>query len=225
MLILGIDTSGRNGSVALVRASDQAFEVVRIVTLEGGLYSAQLVPAVATILETNGLTLPDLDMFAVASGPGSFTGLRVGLAAVKAWAEVLVRPVVPVSVLEAVASATHEDGRTIAALDAARKEVFVGEYEVVGGTAKRVCEALVTQLEFSQLLERSESAQLITTDHSISELARFHMHVMEIERPRADEYARLGWYKLRSGEAVPPEALDANYIRRSDAEIFSKPIG
>jgi tRNA threonylcarbamoyladenosine biosynthesis protein TsaB len=176
------------------------------------------------MLAAHGLGLPQIEAFAVASGPGSFTGLRVGLAAVKAWAEVLVKPAVPVSVLEALASASHDDGRTIAALDAARKEVFVGEYDVVGGIANCVRESLMTQIEFSQLLENNASAQLITTDITIAELARYHTRVMQVDRPQADEYARLGWYRLRAGQAVAPEVLDANYIRRSDAEIFSKPI-
>lgn len=221
MLILAVDTSGRNGSVALARAGE-SFELLELTPLSGGTYSAQLIPTVAAMLDKRGLKNNDLEAFAVASGPGSFTGLRVGLSTVKALAEILDRPIASVSVLEALAAASHEDGRVIAALDAARKEIYVGEYDVVGGKAACVRESLTTQLDFSQLLENNPSAQLITPEADITELARFHMHVMHVDRPQADEYARLGWIKIQSGHTVAPDVLEANYIRRSDAEIFAK---
>jgi tRNA threonylcarbamoyladenosine biosynthesis protein TsaB len=223
MLILGVDTSGRDGSVALARADSKSFHIIEVVPLAGGTYSAQLMPAVTALLDKHGLQKTEFDAFAVASGPGSFTGLRVGISAVKGLAEVLHKPIASVSVLEALAATSHEDGRTIAALDAARKEVYVGEYDVVGGKAKCVGESLMTQLDFSQLLENNADAQLITPDADITEIARFHMRVMQTGRPLADEYARLGYYKILAGETVPADILEANYIRRSDAEIFSKP--
>ena len=223
MLILGVDTSGRDGSLALARAESDSFCVLEVCPLSGGTYSAQLIPVLSSMLQKRGLQKTDLDAFAVASGPGSFTGLRVGLSAVKGLAEILRKPIASVSVLEALAAASHENGRTIAALDAARKEVYVGEYDVISGRAKCVRESLMTQLDFSQLLENNANAQLITPDADISELARFHMRVMQMDRPQADEFARLGYYKIAAGDTVPGEALEANYIRRSDAEIFSKP--
>lgn len=223
MLILGVDTSGRDGSVALARGGAESFEVLELVPLVGGSYSSQLVPAVAAMLERQGLNKSALEAFAVASGPGSFTGLRVGLSAVKGLAEVLGGPIASVSVLEALAERSREDGRTIVAMDAARKEVFAGDYEVVGGRARSIGEALMTQLDFSQHLENSPNTQLITPDPGIAELARFHLKVLQADRPQADEYARIGLLKIMAGETVSTEVLDANYIRRSDAEIFSKP--
>ncbi len=224
MVILGVDTSGREGSVALAQGDGGSFEVLEVVALTGGSYSSQLVPAVAAMLEHHGLNKGSLQGFAVASGPGSFTGLRVGLSAVKGFAEVLGGRIASVSVLEALAAAaSHADGSVVSAVDAARKEVFVGEYKVVGGRAKCIREALMTQLDFAQYMENHPGAQLITPDEDIAELARFHLKVMQADRPRADEYARLGLLKILAGEVVSIEDLDANYIRRSDAEIFSKP--
>jgi tRNA threonylcarbamoyladenosine biosynthesis protein TsaB len=223
VLILGVDTSGRDGSVALARGDSGSFEVIEVVALTGGSYSSEFVPAVAGMLERHGLKKSALEGFAVASGPGSFTGLRVGLSAVKGLAEVLGGRIASVSALEALAEASHSDGNAIAAMDAARKEVFAGEYEVVGGRAKCVREALMTQLDFAQYLENNPGAQLITPDADIAELARFHLKVTQTDRPRADEYARIGLLKILAGETVTVEELDANYIRRSDAEIFSKP--
>lgn len=222
MIVLGIDTSGRNGSVALGEAKDSTFQAIETVSLAGGMYSAQLLPAVIGLLERHGFSKFDIGAFAVASGPGSFTGLRVGLAAVKGLAEVFAKPIAAVSVLEAVAAAGHEQGRTISAVDAARKEVYVGEYDVQGERPILVRESLMTQPNFANLLDKNASAQLITPDASVAEVAKFHTRVLQIERPLAHEYARLGALKIAAGETISHELLDANYIRRSDAEIFAK---
>ncbi len=105
MLLLAIDTSGKQGSIALALqetepASDE-IEVIEIAPLLGGTFSAELIPQISELLSRNGLTKNEISAFAVASGPGSFTGLRIGLAAAKALAEVLQKPIAAVSLLEA----------------------------------------------------------------------------------------------------------------------------
>src|SRR4051794_39055188 len=101
MLLLVTDTSGKNGSVALARASESAepseVQVIETVPLAGGTFSAQLVPQIAAMLAKHEFRKTDLDALVVVSGPGSFTGLRVGLAAIKGLAEILNKPIVPVS--------------------------------------------------------------------------------------------------------------------------------
>src|SRR5262249_28261915 len=137
MLLLVTDTSGKDGFVGLVRTSGspgaEKLEVMEEVGLAGGTFSAQLVPQISGLLEKHGLRKTDIGAFVVVSGPGSFTGLRVGLAAIKALAEILRAPIVPVSLLEVLAlhsqmiSAVHDaHGREAAlsyavALDAGRK--------------------------------------------------------------------------------------------------------
>src|SRR5512132_3890951 len=110
MILLAIDTSGKEGSIALTRAregsargdgSEANPELLEEVPLEGGTFSAQLVPQISALLAKHGLSKHDVGAFAVASGPGSFTGLRVGLAAIKALAEILQKPMVAISRLEA----------------------------------------------------------------------------------------------------------------------------
>jgi tRNA threonylcarbamoyladenosine biosynthesis protein TsaB len=223
MLILAIDTSGREGSVALARGDANTFDVLELVLIAGGTYSAQLIPAIDGALKRQALDKAAIDGFAVASGPGSFTGLRVGLAGVKGLAEILRKPIASVSVLEAIARAAHTGGRVIAVTDAARKEIYVGEYGVLGESAECVRESLMSQPEFLRLLDENSAAQLITPDMDVAELARFHMHVMHTDRPKADEYARLGLQRILAGKTIAAEALEANYIRRSDAEILLKP--
>src|SRR5215831_6065198 len=140
MLILGIDTSGKSGGIALAEGDERAFRLIASSPIAGGTFSAQLVPGVASLLEKHGSAATDLGGFAVASGPGSFTGLRVGLSAVKGLAEVLGKPIATVSLLEALAMASGKPGRVAAALDAGRSEVFFGLYQVSSGGASLIAE-------------------------------------------------------------------------------------
>jgi len=216
MLILAVDTSGKNGSIALVRFGVETAHTLEVVALAGGTFSAQLVPQISELLKTHSLTKSDIDAFAVASGPGSFTGLRVGLAAVKALSEILERPIAAVSLLEAVACAAGIEGEVAAALDAGRGEMYFGKSRVVGSRATMVSQQLVTVPE---LLACTVDQEIVTPDQKIADLARENnLRVTQIDPPRADTIARLGFMKIQAGEVISAEALDANYIRRSDAE-------
>src|SRR5579864_6051227 len=106
MFLLAADTSGKHGSIALARCGpDDACEVNEVAALSGGTFSAELVPQIAALLDKHGFGKTDIGAFAVVSGPGSFTGLRIGLAVIKALAEVLAKPIAAVSLLDALASA------------------------------------------------------------------------------------------------------------------------
>jgi tRNA threonylcarbamoyladenosine biosynthesis protein TsaB len=224
MLLLITDTSGKHGSVALVRAHDGTNEVdlIEEVPLAGGTFSAQLVPQIATLLAKHGFSKTDIGAFIVVSGPGSFTGLRVGLAAIKALAEILEKPIVPVSLLEVIALAGQVQGRVLAALDAGRSEVYAGEYEIAEETARFVGEQLVSK---DECVLAGKNIALITPDEVLDTWARSNdISSTFIARPNAERIAQLGWRKLRTNETVSPAELEANYIRRSDAEIFAKTI-
>ena len=224
MILLAIDTSGKDGSIALARAPEDARDaseltILEIVPLEGGTFSAQLVPQIAGLLAKQGLGTHDITAFAVASGPGSFTGLRVGLAAIKALAEILGKPIAAVSRLEALARAPGIRGTLIAALDAGRGEVYAGIYDVEDA-AQMHSERLLT---ISELLGEGVGDVLVTPDAKLAETARAAgLRVEQVDLVRSDAIARLGWEKIRKGETVSPEDLEANYIRRSDAEIFAR---
>lgn len=218
MLLLAADTSGRNGSIALARGNpDGSCDVIEVVPLVGGNFSAQMIPQVAELLSKHGFRKEDLGGFAVASGPGSFTGLRVGLAAIKALGEATGKPIAAVSLLEAVAVAGAVNGNVLAALDAGRKEIYLGRYEVVPSGVKMLSERLVTRAE---LAEAARVGTVVTPEKSIAD--EIPGITVVIEHPGGDAVARLGWKKILAGDTVSPEALEANYIRRTDAEIFSK---
>ena len=223
MLLLVTDTSGKNGCVALARAtdgSDKNVELIESVPLAGGNFSAQLVPQISGLLEKHGFSKSEIDAFVVVSGPGSFTGLRVGLAAVKALAEILAKPIVPVSLLEVVAVASGCDGCVIAVMDAGRGDVYGGEYESADDATRMVRERLLSKAEF---VESARGVTVVTSDAALVKLAgEAGLSVREIGAVNAEMISRLGIRKLRAGEIVAPDRLDANYIRRSDAEIFGK---
>jgi tRNA threonylcarbamoyladenosine biosynthesis protein TsaB len=221
MLLLAVDTSGKQGSIALARCGpDDACDVVETAPLSGGTFSAALVPETATLLRKHGFSKGDIGAFAVVSGPGSFTGLRIGLSAVKALAEVLAKPIAAVSLLEVLATAGHSQGGVMAALDAGRNEVFLAEYEVSGTVTHLISERLLAR---DQWLQSAGDALIVTPDKIVAESARSKgLRVLEVERPRAGAIARLGWRNIASGETVSPEALDAKYIGQSDSEIFVK---
>jgi len=199
-----------------------------VVPLAGGAFSAQLVPHIAALLETHGHGKNDLGAFAVVNGPGSFTGLRVGLAAVKALAEALHKPITAISLLEAVAWSGTRRGRVLAALDAGRGDVYVGDYELdphahMHGDrhSHRHSESLLGRKDF---LAAAEKMWVVTPDVMLAEALRAAgTRVEQIEYPNSAVIARLGWEHLQRGDMVRPEDLEANYIRHSDAEIFSKP--
>ncbi len=222
MLLLVTDTSGKDGFVGLVHTDEnKSVSLIEEVPLAGGTFSAQLVPQISGLLNKHGFSKTEIDAFVVVSGPGSFTGLRVGLAAIKALAEILEKPIVPVSLLEVVATATGRDGRVLAALDAGRGEVYIGEYSVAGETAEILVEQIVPR---DRLLEMAERGVAVTPDRSLVESAPVESaSVRVIERPRSAKIAAVGVRRLKSGQTVSPEQLEANYIRRSDAEIFAKP--
>lgn len=222
MLLLITDTSGRDGSVALASAdaSTGVVEVVEWVPLAGGTFSAQLVPQISSLLSKHRYPKTDIDAFVVVSGPGSFTGLRVGLAAIKGLAEILQKPIVPVSLLEILALASGKEGDVIAALDAGRGEVYSGEYEITGDSAHIEHEQLLTKDDF---LSAAKGSVVSTTVASLAEAAGLTgASVVVIDAITPGMIARLGWKKLRAGEIATPESLEANYIRRG-VEIFTKP--
>jgi tRNA threonylcarbamoyladenosine biosynthesis protein TsaB len=224
VLLLITDTSGRNGIVALARAPQAGkpdeVHILESVPLAGGTFSAQLVPQIAALLEKHGFRKSHIDAFIVVSGPGSFTGLRVGLAAIKALAEILQKPIVPVSFLEVVARAAGIDGRVVALLDAGRGQLYSGEYEISGAQARLIQEHLISR---DALPDLSRTVAVSTPDATLASMSRdAGLRTFELKAIPPEMIAILGWSKLRDGEIVSPEQLDANYVRLSD-EIFGTP--
>ena len=229
MNTLAIDTCDRRGSVA-VRLNGLC---AAIKTHSDEEYSSWLLPAVENSLLFAGKNLADLNLLAVATGPGSFTGVRIGLCAVKAWAEVYGTNVVGVSRLEALARCAAEDGWVAPTYDAHRGQIFAGLYRKVSGRLERAeHEAVIAPEDFLALVRHSTAGapvQWPTLDFTlISGLQAWKDHqttgskLWECKPDLAIAIGEIAEEKAIRGEFSDVLELDANYVRRSDAEIFWK---
>lgn len=234
MLILAVDTSTRSGSLALLRDGT----VLSQQTISPDLpYSATFSPGVEHLLNTLGMHLGDIDLFAVAAGPGSFTGLRIGLTAAKAWAEAFGKPIAAVSGLEAIAaqvplSAGSASGTLLApVLDARRGQVFGGLYrrtgDAFGDLTPATPEVVTSADEFVELVRQqlaSGEAALFpcptpeTIRPTLDRSALAQSNVERVSGVLAPVIGQLGYMKALRSDLVDALRLDANYVRRTDAE-------
>lgn len=215
-LLLGIDTCGPSGTVALGRLVDGRVEILGQIELEGRSYSSTLVAAVSQILQGAGVAVRDLGGMVAVCGPGRFTGVRVGLSAVKGLAEAGQIPVVTVSRLEVLAV---KGGVASSALDAHRHEVFLR----VGAPGGKPRELLAGSMELAAMdpapgrvaVCDEVAAGLLGTAWPGAELVR-------TKAPGAADALELGAGRIAAGEFVDVGAMDGHYLRRSDAEIFGE---
>jgi tRNA threonylcarbamoyladenosine biosynthesis protein TsaB len=222
MLTLAVDTTAEFGSIAL--ASE--FEVLEEVLLhETHGHSTSLFGQISALLERKSVRLEDIGLFAGASGPGSFTGVRVGLSAVKGLAEVLGKPAAAISNLRALASFGTANARATV-IDARRGEIFGALFDSDG--AAIVDETVISFPRFLELLNE-RSFEWVCADFTpfIAMLAgnRFEATpVVNAPRALAGAVARLALRRLREGGLCDPAAIEANYVRRSDAELLWKSV-
>ncbi|MBI4467069.1 MAG: tRNA (adenosine(37)-N6)-threonylcarbamoyltransferase complex dimerization subunit type 1 TsaB [Acidobacteria bacterium] len=229
MWLLSVDTTSKDASVALLCASRL---VALVAPVADEQHSVQLFRNIQQALAEAGIALCDLDVYAVASGPGAFTALRVGLTVIKGLAEVHNKPVVPVSVLEAVAESASADGLLVPLVDAYRGQIFAGLYEKKDGELTRrgpefvlILEDFLARLEVDGVQPGSSTlvspqmkrwaARLDATPFATSRRESISPVLAEAVARRAEK-------KLARGETVDALRLEANYVRCSDAELLWK---
>src|SRR6516162_4618503 len=136
MLILALNTTDDHGGTALYRGAES---LAATANESSTTYSISLFQMVGELLRRASLSLSDIELFAVAHGPGSFTGIRIGVAAAQAWGTAFSRPVRGISVLEAMAEEARPDGRlALPILDARRGEFFLSLFERLDSTGALV---------------------------------------------------------------------------------------
>jgi len=232
VLILALDTCDVRGSVAILR-DESLLQVAPHTTNED--YSSWLLPSVTAVLTSAGLTLRDIDLYAVAAGPGSFTGVRVGLTTVKAWSEVYGRPIAAVSRLEAIASESNAASPYVAAfIDARRNQIFAALYRRrAAALLERVDDEMVIPpdkfLEWCAAKAASEKIDWVSTDPNCltqtqqwSSRLALNETVQEISPLLASRIGQIGYRLALQNQHTDSLSLDANYVRRSDAEILWK---
>ena len=227
MNILALDTTRREGSVAVARDGIVLHESAGDPAVTHG---ERLPGDIARALEQTGLTAADLDLLALAAGPGSFTGLRVGVATVQGLAFARGLQVVPVPTLEALARAAAESygasGLTAVWLDGQRGEVFAALYDAAGGEAVAPQAAPPAAVLDSWLAGehavRVRDIALFFGDGAV----RYETAIREAaggpvsvgDAPHlAGTIARLAF--AQPHRAVPPHAIVPIYVRRPDAEL------
>ncbi len=213
-LLLAVDTCGPSGSVALGRLGGRDLEILGETALEGRSYSATLVTAVADLLKAASATVSDLGGIIIVNGPGSFTGVRVGVGTVKGLAEGAQIPVVAVSRLKVLA---RKSGVPSAALDAHRGEIFL-RLEQAGRNA----EELLAGPEELALIGPAPVRIAVCDAGAADMLAAAWPQTQQVRvlAPMASDAMRLGEALLVAGVAQDLAVLDGHYLRRSDAEIF-----
>lgn len=232
MHFIVLDTADARGSVAIFHDRQELYLDAHCSDED---YSVWLLPAVQRILSATSLSLKQLDGYAVCAGPGSFTGLRVGLTTVKAWAEVLAQPIVAVSRLEAMTQIEPAIMENFAAcyIDARRDQVFAGLYERSAAGFTLHGEEAVESLPgfIARVLNASagQPVRWLSPDASLlpslpewQELKANGHTLQPVEPPFASLLGQLGFQKFQQGLVTDAAALDANYVRRTDAEVLWK---
>lgn len=225
MKVLAIDTSTMMGSVALLE--DDRIVAEGLLNVEV-THSERLISSVDDILKMASVDISDVDLFAVAIGPGSFTGLRIGLAAVKGFAFSLQKPIVGVSTLKALAyNAFASELPVVSLLNARRGEFYVGAYSFKKNGAKEILKESVMPPDRLVSYLKSLKKKMVLVGDGV-----YHLHDDQLKgiknrivsvppamvHPRASNVAWLALEKFQDGKIDDPNSLVPNYIRTSDAE-------
>ncbi|MDB4470757.1 tRNA (adenosine(37)-N6)-threonylcarbamoyltransferase complex dimerization subunit type 1 TsaB [Deltaproteobacteria bacterium] len=224
--ILAVDSSSMVGSVALCQGETLIAESVLNVRCT---HSEKLLGQIDLLLAEAGWQLQDLDLLVAVTGPGSFTGLRIGIATIKGLAQVLDKPVVGISSLQMLAMNLPLSTVPICVfMDARKKEVYsqlfswTPEGPVAQGDAQVVPPDLLLQQIDQQVALVGDGVPLyrqqieeILADNALLPIASAH-------QPRASQAAWLGWRALVNDEVSTVAELLPIYIRPSDAELSQK---
>jgi tRNA threonylcarbamoyladenosine biosynthesis protein TsaB len=213
-VVLAIDACGLRGSIALVRLKEGQLDVLGERFLPERNEASAILGAIEELLGAAGLSVREIDAVLVVDGPGSFTGVRVGVSTALGLSEGVGIPIARISRLEVLAGLGGTDA---AALDAHRGEIYLRVED-----AERLADA--EALKLAGLAGRAAAV----CDPQAAELLRMtepDVKLVECAAPTALDALYCALPKILAGEFADPIHIDGNYLRRSDAEIFSKNAG
>ncbi len=223
MRILAVDTSTPSGSVALL--VDQALRGE--INLDSRLtHSSRLLRSIDDLLRAAGLDIREVDAFAATIGPGSFTGIRIGLSAVKALSFASGKPVAPVSTLSALAykAGSREIRLTCPILDAKKGEIYAALFEFRGhGLSEIIPQGAYVPARLFSLFPARRHIHFLGSGlplyaEDLGNLLGEKAHFLRRSPFIAAEVGLLGSLAILEGRGVPAGSLDALYFRRSQAE-------
>ncbi len=232
MRVLGIDTATKTASVCLL--DDKGIVGEHTLHVEQ-VHSKKIMPMIERMLKDVGVAVSDIDGIAVSSGPGSFTGLRIGMSTAKGLAYTLKIPIVGVSTLESLAfNAVPTQKLVCPILDARMKEVYSSLYrwentELIKLKEEKALslENLLSGLQDYQepFLFVGEGAVRFFEDIQNSSLKKTELAPMHTNINRASSTAILGRDRISAGKADQLMALQPSYLRRSQAEVAREKKG
>lgn len=224
MKIIALESSAVTASVAVT--GDEVL-LAQSFQNSGLTHSATLMPMAADLLKNAGLTLEEMDVVAVAAGPGSFTGVRIGVAAAKGLAWPGDKPCAPCSTLESMAwQCAHMGGEICAVMDARRNQVYAARFRARQGKLERLTEDRAIGLdELIRQVERLDGPQILVGDGA--KLAQKALDEANIPNELAPPHllyqtawgvARCALRMAQEGQLVPAAAMAPSYHRLSQAE-------
>ena len=220
-MLLSLNTCGNTASVALGVADKNEVRIVATAELAVRTYSARLIPEIASLLESKFATLRDVEAIVVVKGPGSFTGIRVGLSTAKGLAEGAGIPLIALSRLALLANASGLP-HVLAAVDAGRGEYYVGEYR----NGSSLSEMLLSGEETVAAAKRPGAGVLVCDESRAGDASASACTALAlcgpiyVQPPDAAEALRFAMPRFHARDFDDLETLDANYLRRSDAEVL-----
>jgi len=219
-MLLSLNTCGNTASVALGVAQKDGVKILATAELAVRTYSARLIPEIAALLQEQQATMSDIEAVVVVNGPGSFTGIRVGVSTAKGLSEGAGIPLIAVSRLALLA---HASGlpHVLAAVDAGRGDFYVGEYR--NGTS--LGETLMTAEQTVTAATQPGAGVLVCDESRAGDASASACTALAlcgpiyVQPPDAAEALRFAMTRFHARDFDDPETLDANYLRRSDAEV------
>jgi len=224
MIILALDTSAQAASAAVAK---DGYLLGEITIRNGKTHSQKVIPMIHSLLDMLDYKPEDLDLLAVANGPGSFTGLRIGVVTIKAMAYALNKPVVEVSTLMALAYTVNEaDGLVCPVMDARNRQVYTGLYKTGSGSVEVLKEdsglavdELVNILKGYDLpVHFVGDAVPLYRDYIKEQGINARFAPDEIFTHRAATVAHLAWLMQKDGKVTDAFHSVPNYLRKSQAE-------
>lgn len=219
MKILGIDTSTMTTSIALIEDE----KILGQIMLNSNMsHSEHLMDTVDFLLTSSEVKIGDIDLFAVAVGPGSFTGIRIGIATVKSFVQSLKTDVVGVSTLEILAKNVNTHEYIAPVIDARRNRVYGAVYKSVNGILKAIVpEDIYSTEDFFERLEEFEGVVLVgEVDRFETEIdGKYQIGYGDSNLARASNLCIIAGERYARGEVDDPYALNANYMGKSQAQI------
>jgi tRNA threonylcarbamoyladenosine biosynthesis protein TsaB len=219
-MLLSLNTCGNTATVALGEAAPKGVKILATAELAVRTYSARLIPEIAALLQKQQATMSDIEAIVVVNGPGSFTGIRVGVSTAKGLSEGAGIPLIAVSRLALLAHVSLLP-HVLAAVDAGRGDFYVGEYR--NGTS--LGETLLTGEQTVTAAKQPGAGVLVCDESRAGDASSSACSALAIcgpiyvQPPDAAEALRFAMTRFHARDFDDPETLDANYLRRSDAEV------